>query len=275
MKQIDLHTHTRASDGCKTPRDLVAYALENGVAVLAITDHDTVAGIPEALAAAEDESIRVVPGIEFSIDFGPGTFHLLAYNIDCSDADLLARTRDLVMKRETRAARMVEDLRRHGYDITLEEVAAEAAGGVTGKPHAARVLVRKGYAARDTVFREFFEKGKPGHAPKEKIALDEAFGLIKKSGGFAVLAHPISLELERSAYAAFIDDLKRKGLAGVEAYADMHSPEDVALFAGISRDLGLLMTGGSDYHGDKNERIGHYAGNVIPFELYDAFKERL
>ncbi len=277
MNLIDLHTHTTASDGRKKPSDLVDYACEQGVAVMALTDHDTVAGVAPALERARGRNLRLIPGVEFSIDFASGTFHMVGLNIDHADVELVAVTRDLAMKRDTRALRMVEDLARHGLDITAEEVIAEAAGGVTGKPHIARVLVRKGYVTSfDAVFKNYLEKGLPGYVPKEKISCARALEVIRGAGGVSVLAHPASLNLDGAdAYGRFIAELKENGLAGIEVFADMHSPEDVSLFSGLARKHSLFMSGGSDYHGDRDEKLGHYNGKVIPFEIYDSLKEIL
>jgi predicted metal-dependent phosphoesterase TrpH len=277
MKLIDLHTHTTASDGRLSPAGLVDHACQCGVVLMAVTDHDTVDGVAAALQAARGRDIRVVPGIEFSIDYSPGTLHLLGLGIDHTMDELVAVARDLAAKRDSRALRMVEDLRGHGIDITIDEVMREARGGVTGKPHVARVLVARGYAADySDVFTRYLEKGLPGYAPKEKISLEGAMKLIAASGGAAVLAHPASLYLDGpEAYDRCIAAMKDLGLAGIEGYADMHSPDDVSLFEALAARHGLLVTGGSDYHGDRDERMGHYNGKPIPCELYDSLREIL
>jgi predicted metal-dependent phosphoesterase TrpH len=146
MSRIDLHTHTTASDGIMTPAELVDYAMENDVSVMAIADHDTVDALPEAMDYAEGKNIEIVPAIEFSIDWNRGTFHIVALHIDYHNEKLKGRLNWLSERRSTRALRIVEDLVNHGIDISMDEVLETAAGGVIGKPHVARVLVKHGYA---------------------------------------------------------------------------------------------------------------------------------
>ena len=277
MKKIDLHTHTRASDGLKTPAELIDLAVQEHVGIIAITDHDTVQGVDEALTAAQKRNIRCIPGIEFSVEWPKGAFHLVGLGLDHANRELCSRIDELARLRDTRAARMIADLNRNGINITLDEVTSEAAGGVIGKPHVARVLVRHGYAPDFAdVFTLFLEEGKPGFVKKEKISFDEAAALIVKSGGIPILAHPVSLELRNNReYEMMIADLKERGLAGIEVYADMHGPDDVAFFHEIAVGLDLIVSGGSDYHGDKDERIGYYNGTIIPFDIYDSLQEYL
>lgn len=274
-KKIDLHTHTRASDGLKTPDELVNYAIQQEVSVLAITDHDTIGGIDQALEASRGEDILCIPGIEFSIARDRGLFHLVGLNIDHTNSELRSRIDELARLRGTRANRMVDDLNKNGIAIDMNEVIDEAGGGVIGKPHVARVLVRHGYAPDfSSVFKLYLEKGLPGYAPKEKIPLEQAMQLIIKSGGLPVLAHPVSLELGGpEAYGEFIIQLKEIGLRGIEVYADMHSDDDVLFFEKLARRHELLITGGSDYHGDKDEKIGYYGNRLIPYSIYKTLKE--
>lgn len=275
MYRIDLHTHSTASDGIYSPEELVAFAEKNNVRVLALSDHDTVDGIDEALAASAGRNIKVIPALEFSIQYDGGTFHLLGMFIDHKNPVLLERLKYFADKRETRAVRMVEDLQKHGIDIPLEEVIAEAKGGVLGKPHVARVLVHRGYSPDvKSVFSSFLEKGKPGYVPKEKISFHEAMDLIRLSGGISVLAHPASLELEPEAMNRFISELKEAGLDGIEVFAEMHDAETRKFYLAAAEKNGLLVSGGSDFHGDKQEIIGFCRPDQpVPPELYEPLEK--
>ena len=272
-KRIDLHTHTTASDGIVTPSGLIDFALENHIEVLAITDHDTVAGLPEAMERSVNRNIILIPGIEFSVQWDRGTFHIVGLYIDHENGPLRSRVNWLAERRSSRAQRIVEDLDGHDIRISFDEVLDEARGGVVGKPHIARVLVRHGYASNTKdVFSHFLEKGKPGYVPKEKVTYEEAIALIKGAGGIPVLAHPGSLEY--SDYDDFENMLRqfmKAGLEGVEVYSEMHSAGDVSAFHDIATRNNLLISGGSDFHGDKEEKIGYYAPeNPIPFGIYEA-----
>jgi len=273
---IDLHTHTTASDGIYTPEGIIDLAAENGVTVLAVTDHDTVDGIPAAMGPAGTRGITLVPGIEFSCEFAHGSLHMLGYYIDFRNSALCDRVAQLAMFRETRAFRMIEDLNRHDVNISFDEVYAEANGGAIGKPHVARILVRKGYARSfEEVFSQFLEEGKPGHVKKEKVTAQEALELIRKAGGVPVVAHPATLNLGTGPeFAEFIADLKSSGLRGIEAYSDMHGPEEVEFYRDTALKHGLLVTGGSDFHGDKKEQLGYYrAGLPIPEDLFPPLQK--
>ena len=273
---IDLHTHTTASDGIYTPEGIIDLAAESGVTVLAVTDHDTVDGIPAAMGPAGTRGITLVPGIEFSCEFVHGSLHMLGYYIDFRNSALCDRVAQLAMFRETRAFRMIEDLNRHDVNISFDEVYAEANGGAIGKPHVARILVRKGYARSfEEVFSQFLEEGKPGHVKKEKVTAQEALELIRKAGGIPVVAHPATLNLGTSPeFAEFIADLKSSGLRGIEAYSDMHGPEEVEFYRDTALKHGLLVTGGSDFHGDKKEQLGYYrAGLPIPEDLFPPLQK--
>ena len=272
---IDLHTHTTASDGILTPRALIDHAIERGVNVLAITDHDTIDGLAEAEAYSKDKKIEFVPGVEFSIAYDPGTFHLVALCIDYKEESLLKKLDLFAEKRSSRAQRMVEDLIAHNIKISMNEVLEEAAGGVLGKPHIARVLVKRGYAADfSSVFKNYLEEGLPGHVPKEKIVFEGAMDIIKKAGGIAILAHPASLEIsDKNEFRKLLSELVAGGLVGIEVYSEINSPEQIQFYLELAKEFNLLVSGGSDFHGDKGERIGYYSKtNPVPVHLYSAIK---
>lgn len=270
MKIIDLHCHTTASDGIKSPSGLVDYAISNGVEVIAITDHDTIAGVSEALLYASTKEFKVIPGIEFSIDYQGGSFHLLGLNIDHTYGPLLTRLTHLQSVRDSRIYRIIDDLTVNGIEIPLNEVLEESHGGTMGRPHVARVLVKHGYAPTiNDVFKRFLVKGKPGYIKKEKISFSEAMELINGAGGQSIVAHPISLGYKN--YEEFDSILKGfvdQGISGVEAFSSMHSNRDVEEILRLAKKYGLHVSGGSDYHGDKDEKIGYYMpAKPIPYDL--------
>jgi len=274
MKLIDLHCHTTASDGIRTPRELVDFAISQGVELLAITDHDTLSGVAEALEYASSVDFRIIPGIEFSIDYQGGSFHLLGLNVDHTYGPMLERLQNLQSLRDTRIYRIIDDLALHGVSIPVGEVLEESQGGAMGRPHVARVLVKHGYAPTiNDIFRKFLVKGKPGYIKKEKITLDDALKLIKGAGGQSLVAHPVSLGY--GSISEFEDILKGfidKGLEGIEVYSSMHSQSEVNEFLRLAGKYNLIVSGGSDYHGDKGERLGYYmSGKPIPADKCSFF----
>lgn len=271
MKKIDLHVHTTASDGLLSPSEIIGLANKRALSAVAVTDHDAVGGIDEALFAADDiPGLMVIPGIEFSIDYPTGDFHLVGLFIDHKNPALNAKTSELTLARETRGRRIVDDLNKHGYEIDFSEVEIEAAGGAIGKPHVARALVKRGYAADfKNAFTRFFAEGMPGCIKKDKVSIEEALILIREAGGISIAAHPASLELENE--ENYISEFRRfagMGLGGIEVYSPMHGRRELALFKSIAEEFDLLVSGGSDYHGDKKERLGYYGeSRKIPPEI--------
>ena len=273
--KIDLHCHTTASDGIKSPTDLIEYAKSVGISTIAITDHDTISGIDEALKAGKRYNVQVIPGIEFSIDYHQGSFHLLGLFIDHTYKPLIEKVEYLAKCRETRSERIVDDLIKHNITISNKEIQKEANGGSIGRPHIARVLIKQGYAKdMKEVFSNFLIKGKPGYIKKEKIQLADAFSLIEKAGGISILAHPISLEYSDSnEFDLFLNKLIKLVLNGIEVYASMHCEKDIEIYSQFTKKYDLLMTGGSDFHGDKGETLGYYCENkLIPATLQNPLK---
>lgn len=275
-KKIDLHVHTKASDGLYSPSEIIDYALSQNISVLGICDHDTVAGIPEAIKYANKKDMELIPGVEFSLNCQGGSFHLVGLFIDHLNKKLLEKTERLKDSRMERVIKMIELLSKEGYDVSLKEVQEAAKGAALGKPHIARILVKKGYAKDMTiVFKTFMCYGKPGYVKRERISFDEAISVIKESGGISILAHPISLNLKSfEKYESFIKDLKNKGLDGIEVYSSMHSMDEVNEFNKIAEKYNMIVSGGSDYHGDKGKVIGVYTdGEFIPTQILVNIKD--
>jgi predicted metal-dependent phosphoesterase TrpH len=275
MTLIDLHCHTTASDGIKTPTELIDYAISRNVKVLAITDHDTISGLKEGVDYALKKRFNLIPGIEFSIDYQGGSFHLVGLYINHNYAPLIEKTTYLHKVRDNRVFRIIDDLKVHGIDIPLEDVLQESTGSAIGRPHVARALVKHGYAASiNEIFKKFLVKGKPGYVKKERIKLEDAVSLIKGAGGISIVAHPVSLNCKSLPdFENTIKGFIEKGVEGLEVYSSMHKSSDITDFLDIADKYNLIISGGSDFHGDKDEKIGYYfPTKPIPYNIYDKIE---
>ena len=253
--RFDLHIHTTASDGTDSPEAVVALAAGKGFSIIAITDHDTMCGVPEAFAAGEKYGVRVIGGVEISAG-GQTEVHVLGYGV--RDVERLEQTLTLMRdKRAERMAGMVEKLRALGVDVTLDEVTA-LSGGSVGRSHLARVLIDKG-VVRDVreAFAKYLSPGKPAYVEREKLGVQQAVWLIADCGGLPVIAHPGQNRGESYWGRERFHALKAYGLRGIEVYHMAHGAAQAAAFERIARAENLLVTGGSDYHGKvKNVGIG-------------------
>lgn len=255
--KVDLHLHSTASDGTLSPGALVRRAAEEGFTALALTDHDTVAGIAEAQAAAREAGIRLIPGVELSCG-AQKEIHILGYGIDPQNEPLLAFSRHRREEREARAQKMVDRLAQAGMPIPLSRV-HELASGVVARPHVARALVEAGYASSvSDAFDRFLVPGKCGYVPREDVRVAQAVALIHGAGGIAVLAHPMQLKLGDMAIDALVREWKGQGLDGLEVYHPSAQNNHAAMLLHLARREGLLVTGGSDFHGEavRESRIG-------------------
>jgi predicted metal-dependent phosphoesterase TrpH len=250
--EADLHTHTFASDGTQAPAANVRMAKEAGLSALAITDHDTVSGIAEALAEGEKCGIEIVPGVEISTVAGKQDIHVLGYYIDFGDAQFLQRLESLRETRNQRNEMMLERLRQLGMDITMEEVlreveATKSKDDTVGRPHIASILLKKGYVASiSEAFEQFLGNQGKAYVNPPRIAPATAVEWIREAGGSAVLAHPGIYHDD-----ALVEDIIRGGLDGIEVYHSDHTPEDEAKYLKLARQSGLLITAGSDFHGER------------------------
>ena len=244
---VDLHAHSTASDGSRAPADVIREAKRIGLAAIALTDHDTVAGIPEAISVGVDLGVRVVPGVELSAVEGDVETHILGLHLS-DTRELEAKLVALREMRRTRAERMVHRLNELGVRIEFASVLEQAAGGAIGRPHVARAMIAEGWAVdfRDA-FDRYLGNGRPAYVTKERLAVSEATALIHRAGGLAILAHPShSGTLER--IAAFVD----QGMDGVEVRHPSHSAEDTARLAALVEHFSLVPSGGSDWHGSSD-----------------------
>lgn len=241
---IDLHVHSTASDGARLPSQVVQEAKRIGLAAIALTDHDTVAGIGEAVLYGEELGVRVIPGIELSAVEGELETHILGLHLG-DTRELESRLVDLREMRRLRAERMVIRLNELGVRIDFESVLDQAAGGAIGRPHVARALIAEGWA---TDFRDAFDRylgnGRPAYVSKEKLPVPDAIDLIHRASGLAILAHPAQTGT-RERVAALVD----QGMDGLEVRHPSHSSEDALRLLALVDHFGLVPSGGSDWHG--------------------------
>ena len=280
MDYVDLHVHSNASDGSLSPRDLVAEAKNRSMRAIALTDHDTTEGLDEAVAAGAALGLEVIPGIEISADHKPGSMHILGLFIDHRHNGLDEQLQILKRARAERNPLIIAKLQKFGIAITMEEVTAVAGGGQVGRPHIARVLVDKGYVAN---FQEAFDRFLGNHAPayvnKFRFSPQKAIAMITAAGGVAALAHPFTLEYTSFGHLkTILQQLRDWGLTAIEVFYPEHSPEKQQSYKNLARELGLLMTGGSDYHGiiKPEVKIGLVGpGQHVGYELVEKLKEKV
>ena len=269
---IDLHTHTLFSDGSLTPSELVEEATALGLTAVAVTDHDTVDGLPEALAAGERLGIRVVPGVEINLEHDRVTMDMLGYFLNGSPSEALKATlAELRLYRDERNARILERLTELGYPLDPDDLAAAAENGAVGRPHIGEALVRHGYAGSITeAFERFLRRGAPAWVDRRRLSLGAAMRLLRASGGLPVLAHPGIIRTDAAGLEHIVRDAARLGMAGLECYYPLHDEATVARCLGLAEKYALVPTGGSDFHGSVKPSahlgIGS-AGLPLPDEL--------
>jgi len=241
----DLHSHSLASDGTYTPSQVVEYALERGLAALALTDHDTVAGLPEARERAAGTALRIIPGIEISTAHLGVEVHVLAYFVDETATELTTALEHFRAVRRDRARSILERLKRLGMPLTEDEVVERAKGGTVGRPHVAEAMVARGYVTSfDEAFRRFIGAHGPAWVPKPVPTPQEAVELVQRSGGVAAIAHPATIGND-----SLIPPLAGRGLVGLECIHPKHDPASEQRYRDLAQRLGLVVTGGSDCHG--------------------------
>lgn len=261
---IDLHTHSTASDGTFSPGDLVNKAVSKKLKVLAITDHDTVAGLEEAKKAAQNQDIIFIPGIELNIQWPTGEFHLLGLGLKQVSDDLNSIITYLQRQRETRNQKIVELLNKDGFEMTMTELIDRFETESIGRPHIAQMMVEKGYVKqRQQAFDNFLGKGRKYYVDRAGADLSMASKAIKNSGGVPVHAHPLSLYLSINTLETTMEEIKAKGVMGLEAYHPAIRVSQGQQLEKIARKLDMFVTAGSDYHGKvrADRHLGKTAGN--------------
>ncbi|MFE6077259.1 PHP domain-containing protein [Paenibacillus sp. NPDC057886] len=274
--RCDLHTHSQASDGMQPPAENVKLAKERGLSAVALTDHDTVAGVAEAQRAGHEYGIDVVAGVEISTRAGGKDIHVLGYYVNTEDEKFLERLRGLREAREERNHLIIAKLQELGLEISWQEVIDGLGRPLEpdesiGRPHMADVLVRKGYAAdmRDA-FNRYLAEGQPGFVSVPRVAPEDACQWIKDAGGAAVIAHP-------GLYGD--DELVRRILVdahpdGIEVVHSDHGPEEERRYAELAQEFGLIQTGGSDYHGVRQGVVFHgdLGSKTVTIDVLDKLR---
>ncbi|MBX9658502.1 MAG: PHP domain-containing protein [Nitrospiraceae bacterium] len=277
MSRIDLHLHTTHSDGSQTPAEVVRLAHEAGVSALAITDHDITTGLPEAIAAGQALGIEIIPGIEISSRHGESELHVLGYFLRWEDAQLNERLMTLRESRHRRNPKIIELLQAAGIDITYDEVRAVAGSDSVGRPHIARVLMdKKVVTTAKEAFDRFLAEGKAAYVPRDLPAPVDAIRWIKDAGGLAVLAHPTWVKTTEGTLTDLARQLKEQGLDGVEVHYSTHTPRQTRTYLSLAKQLGLLVTGGSDFHGmtKPDIEVGIGKGSLhVPDHLLPKLKD--
>ena len=276
---IDLHTHSIYSDGSCTPAELVALAVGNGLRGLSLTDHDTVEGVEETRRLGEEAGLAVISGVEISTSLHERTIHILGYGIDATDPDLHRWLAPLQEGRARRNSVILRKLQNLGVDITAEEVEAVSRCGQTGRPHIARLLVAKGVVASfDDAFRQYLGRNRPAWESRFSYSAVETIGMIHRAGGLAVLAHPGQLDPMLTVQPPLVRELRLRGLDGLELYYPTHTRRMKKQLKALAAELGLLATGGSDFHGSTrpvHRLAGTSSGFCPPCAILEHLTARL
>jgi 3',5'-nucleoside bisphosphate phosphatase len=250
VSRIDLHLHTTHSDGSLRPSEVLALAKAAYVSALAITDHDITTGIPEAMAVGQELGIEVIPGVEISSFDGKSELHILGYCLNWEGEGFNRRLATLRASRHRRNPLIIERLRAAGLDVTYEEVKTLAGTESVGRPHIAQLLMQKKYVtSAKEAFDRYLAEGKPAYVARELPTPAEAIGWIREAKGVSVLAHPTWVKETGEGLRTCVTTLKEAGLGGVEVHYSTHSKSQTANYLELAQRLGLLVTGGSDFHG--------------------------
>jgi predicted metal-dependent phosphoesterase TrpH len=267
---IDLHLHTTASDGTDTPAALVRACREAGITTMAVTDHDTTAALPAAAEAAERAGVEFVPGIEITAAWEGSDVHVLGYFIDCESAVLRALLQAQIEDRIRRARAVAERLVELGTPIDMEALIARAAGRPVLRPHIAQGLVSTGHAADERdAFDRFVGEGKPAYVARQGTTPAEVVAIIRRAGGLSSMAHPGVTKLD-----GLIPELAAAGLDALEVHHTDHSPGDTARYLALARQLGLAVTGGSDYHGARSAHANGFGTVHLPAAEFAVLSRR-
>ena len=273
MKRIDLHVHTTASDGTMTPAEAVAHARFRGLSAVAITDHDTPAGIPEALEAGEAIGVEVIPGIEVSVDYGGRGIHILGYFINPAASSLRQLLHWVVAERRRRNEKIAAAMRADGIAVTLDDLVRSNPDSVIGRPHFAAALVERGWASDvNDAFRRFLNRGQRYYRRREYIPLRQAMDVILDAGGKPVMAHPLQYKLPEDELLTLVRTLTDAGIVGMECLYSQYEADETEYLKGLASRFGLCVTGGSDFHGTRKPiQIGT---PPVPYELLEGLKAR-
>lgn len=277
MKTIDLHVHSTYSDGTLTPEELVKLAKKQGLSAMALTDHDTIVGVPEAIEAGNKYGIEIIPGIELSSTYYSKEIHIIGLYINYKDVLFNEALENLRIIRNERNLKIIEKFKSFGIDISFDEMKELYGNAVITRAHFADYLLIKGYIKnRVEAFDRYIGENGPCYIPREKLTPDQTIKLITQAGGVAILAHPTLYHLGNAEMNKLLSYLCRAGLKGIEAIYSTHSLGEEIQIRKLAKENHLIISGGSDYHG-KNKpylNLGTGKGHLcIPYDILDNIKK--
>ncbi len=262
---IDLHVHSNASDGTMTPKEVVELAKESGLSIIALTDHDTVDGIKEAIEAGEKCGVQIIPGIEISAEYKGGDLHILGLNIDYTNETFKSKVAVCRDSRDNRNLKMIKKLNEQGFPVTWDIMMERFGANSITRAHFAKYLIDEGYVKdKDEAFSKYLNPGRPCYVSREKVSPKAAIEMILEAGGHPVLAHPLLYKMNLEKIESVIVMLKGYGLQGIEAIYSLNRPEDDVALMKLAKRHDLYITGGSDFHGaiKPDISIGNGKGNL-------------
>lgn len=283
MQYIDLHVHSNASDGTLTPTELVEKGVSQGLTALALTDHDTIQGVEEAITAANKASkagtpIRVIPGVELSVAYHNSDIHILGLLVDYKNTEFCKTLDALKEERECRNDKMAQNLAKSGIPISLAELEREYPNAIITRAHFAKHLIKLNIVkSNQEAFQKYLSEDSPYYVARSYLSPKEGLDLIRLAGGVSILAHPLLYHYSNSELDQLIGLLKEDGLTGIEAIHSTNTRFDEAFIKKYAHKYDLLITGGSDYHGSNKPLIelGVGRGNLrIPYSLLEALEEK-
>lgn len=275
MSLIDLHVHTTASDGTFSPKEVVELAVDKNISVMAITDHDTIAGVEEAMDAAKEYPITIVPGVEISCFYENTEIHMLGLFLDWKNETFLERMENMRIRRSNRNEQMIARMNQDGIPVTMEKLLFGEEDTVITRAHFARYLEQEGYVkSKDEAFKKYVGEGCPYYIPREYIPYETAITWIQEAGGIAMLAHPYLYGFKEYKVRQMIQDLKEAGLDGLEAYHSSTNQGQSNLLREYAKRYELLVSGGSDFHGSNKPYI-HLAVGKGNLRVTDYIYEKL
>ena len=279
-KICDLHTHSVYSDGTCTPAEIIDEAIKIGLCAVALTDHNTIDGLTDFIEAARGKDIEIVPGAEFSVDYEGTELHVLGLFIDPEQFDKVsALMADVNRKKEESNIALIESLSRAGYPLDYESIKAKTPNGMINRSHIADAMVEKGYvSSKEECFNTLLSPSAGHYKEPQRLTAFEIISFIKSINALPVLAHPFLNEEEKDKIVKFLSLAKDEGLVGIECYYSTYSDADTNELLGLSDRIGLVCSGGSDFHGKakQNLELGSGYGNLkIPYECYTKLKSLL
>jgi len=282
---IDLHVHSTASDGTLTPSEILARAVQLGLNAISITDHDTLAGAITALASGIPSSLQFLTGVEISTAAPEayqlsGSVHILGYGVDPTDNRLNDMLRTLNHARKNRNPQIIDRLKALGLHLSMDELCQIVGKGTPGRPHIAQLMLKHGFVdSINMAFDRYLGKNRPAYVDKYRVPMKDAIAAITAAGGIAVLAHPLLIGItDPNRFETFLMALQSMGLKGIEAIYPDHTASDTAEYCRLARKHDLLITGGTDYHGEVTPGIqmGCGEGNLhVPYAVFETLAGHL